>query len=180
MKAATMPQVEMKKVEPLLEQYESRRLNLIPILQEVQETYRYLPQEVLRKISQKLRIPLTDVYQVASFYRCFSLVPRGKHVIQVCLGTACHVRGAPRVLDRILRDLKLAAPGTTQDLQFTVETVRCIGCCGLAPVARVDNKNIHSHLTQARVPAVLKKYQPKPEAATPAQTDDAEANHAKT
>lgn len=175
-----MPQVEMEKVEPLLEQYESQRINLIPILQDVQETYRYLPQEVLRKIAQKLRVPLTEVFHVATFYSCFSLVPRGTHVIQVCMGTACHVRGAPRVMDRILRDLKLAQPGTTQDLGFTVETVRCIGCCGLAPVARVDNKNIHSHLTQARVPAVLKKYQPKPEAGAPAPTDDAEANHAKT
>lgn len=171
-----MPQVEMENVEPLLEQYEAQRSNLIPILQEVQDTYRYLPQEVLRKISQKLRIPLTDVFHVATFYSCFSLVPRGRHVIQVCMGTACHVRGAPRVMDRILRDLKLGQPGTTADLGFTVETVRCIGCCGLAPVARVDNKNIHSHLTQAKVPAVLKKYQSKPETSVPARTD--EADHA--
>jgi NADH-quinone oxidoreductase subunit E len=176
MKAATMPQVEMQKVEPLLEQYESQRINLIPILQEVQETYRYLPQEVLRKIAQKLRVPLTDVYQVATFYRCFSLVPRGKHVIQVCMGTACHVRGAPRVLDRILRDLKLASAGTTGDKQFTVETVRCIGCCGLAPVARVDNANTHPHLTQAKVAGVLKKYQAKAEPETAAKPD--EASHA--
>lgn len=171
-----MPQVEMENVEPLLEQYEAQRSNLIPILQEVQDTYRHLPQEVLRKISQKLRIPLTDVFHVATFYSCFSLVPRGRHVIQVCMGTACHVRGAPRVMDRILRDLKLGQPGTTADLGFTVETVRCIGCCGLAPVARVDNKNIHSHLTQAKVPAVLKKYQSKPETSVPARTD--EADHA--
>jgi NADH:ubiquinone oxidoreductase subunit E len=176
MKAATMPQVEMEKVEPLLEQYEAQRINLIPILQEVQDAYRYLPQEVLRKISQKLRVPLTEVYQVATFYRCFSLVPRGKHVIQVCLGTACHVRGAPRVLDRILRDLKMAAPGTTGDLQFTVETVRCIGCCGLAPVARVDNANTHPHLTQAKVAGVLKKYEAKAEPPTAAKPD--EASHA--
>jgi NADH-quinone oxidoreductase subunit E len=176
MKAATMPQVEMEKVEPLLEQYEAQRINLIPILQDVQDAYRYLPQEVLRKISQKLRVPLTEVYQVATFYRCFSLVPRGKHVIQVCLGTACHVRGAPRVLDRILRDLKMAAPGTTGDLQFTVETVRCIGCCGLAPVARVDNANTHPHLTQAKVAGVLKKYEAKAEPPTAAKPD--EASHA--
>jgi NADH:ubiquinone oxidoreductase subunit E len=168
-----MPQVELEKVEPLLEQYEPERTNLIPILQEVQETYRYLPQEVLRKISQKLRVPLTEVYQVATFYRCFSLVPRGKHVIQVCLGTACHVRGAPRILDRILLDLKMGAPGTSNDLQFTVETVRCIGCCGLAPVARVDNKNTHPHLTQAKVAGLLKKYQEK----TPTAQSD-EASHA--
>ncbi|HVO81966.1 MAG TPA: NAD(P)H-dependent oxidoreductase subunit E [Terriglobales bacterium] len=172
-----MPQVDMEKVEPLLEQYEDQRLNLIPILQDVQETYRYLPELVLRRISKKLRVPLTDVYQVATFYRCFSLVPRGKHVIQVCLGTACHVRGAPRVLDRILRDLKMAHPGTSDDLQFTVETVRCIGCCGLAPVARVDNSNTHPHLTQAKVAGLLRKYQEKAEAPKAAKPD--EASHAK-
>jgi NADH-quinone oxidoreductase subunit E len=172
-----MPQVESQNVEPLLEQYEDRRTNLIPILQEVQETYRYLPQEALRRISKKLKVPLTEVYQVATFYRCFSLVPRGKHVIQVCLGTACHVRGAPRVLDRILRDLKMAGPGTSKDLQFTVETVRCIGCCGLAPVARVDNTNTHPHLTQAKVPGLLKKYSEKADEQKTVKAD--EASHAK-
>jgi NADH-quinone oxidoreductase subunit E len=170
-----MPQVDIEKVEPLLEQYEAQRTNLIPILQDVQETYRYLPQEVLRRISKKLRVPLTEVYQVATFYRCFSLVPRGRHVIQVCLGTACHVRGAPRVLDRILRDLKMAGPGTSSDLQFTVETVRCIGCCGLAPVARVDNTNTHPHLTQTKVAGLLKKYDQKADEAKAAR----EASHAK-
>jgi NADH-quinone oxidoreductase subunit E len=171
-----MPNVEMEKVESLLEPYEPQQSNLIPILQEVQDTYRYLPQEVLRKISQKLKVPLTEVYQVATFYRCFSLTPRGKHVVQVCLGTACHVRGAPRVLDRILRDLKMAGPGTSSDLNYTVETVRCIGCCGLAPVARVDNKNTHPHLTQAKVAGMLKKYQPKAETAKEVNTG--EASHA--
>jgi NADH-quinone oxidoreductase subunit E len=171
-----MPNVEIERVESLLEPYEPQQFNLIPILQDVQDTYRYLPQEVLRKISQKLRVPLTEVYQVATFYRCFSLTPRGKHVIQVCLGTACHVRGAPRVLDRILRDLKMAGPGTSSDLNFTVETVRCVGCCGLAPVARVDNKNTHPHLTQAKVAGMLKKYQPKAEAPKEVKTD--EATHA--
>jgi len=170
-----MPQVEIDKVEPLLDQYEAQRTNLIPILQDVQDTYRYLPQEALRKISKKLRVPLTEVYQVATFYRCFSLVPRGRHVIQVCLGTACHVRGAPRVLDRILRDLKMAGPGTSSDLQFTVETVRCIGCCGLAPVARVDNTNTHPHLTQTKVGGLLKKYDQKADEAKAAR----EASHAK-
>jgi NADH-quinone oxidoreductase subunit E len=171
-----MPQGDMERAEPLLEEYEDRRANLIPILQEVQEAYRYLPQDVLKKVSRKLRVPLTEVYQVATFYRCFSLVPRGKHVIQVCLGTACHVRGAPRVLDRILRDLKMAAPGTSADLQFTVETVRCIGCCGLAPVARVDNTNTHPHLTQTKVGGLLKKYAAKD---APQVVSPDEASHAK-
>jgi NADH-quinone oxidoreductase subunit E len=172
-----MSQADLEQAEPLLEQYEDQRTNLIPILQEVQETYRYLPQEVLRRISRKLRVPLTEVYQVATFYRCFSLEPRGKHVVQVCLGTACHVRGAPRVLDRILRDLKMSGPGTTQDMQFTVETVRCIGCCGLAPVARVDNTKTHPHLTQAKVAGLLKKYRDTAETAHAVKPD--EASHAK-
>lgn len=170
-----MPQVELERAETVLGQFDDRRANLIPLLQQIQGTYAYLPQEVLRRVARKLRVPVTEVYQVATFYRCFSLVPRGKHVIQVCLGTACHVRGAPRVLDRILRDLKMAAPGTSTDLQFTVETVRCIGCCGLAPVARVDNTNTHPHLTQAKVGGLLKKYAAQDQPAV-AATD--EASHA--
>jgi NADH-quinone oxidoreductase subunit E len=152
-----MPQVESPPAEATLGQFDDRRTNLIPILQQVQATYSYLPEPVLRRVALKLRVPLSEVYQVATFYRSFSLTPRGKHVVQVCLGTACHVRGAPKVLDRMLRDLQLPGPGTTGDLQFTVETVRCIGCCGLAPVARVD-ANTHPHLTQTKVPGLLKKY----------------------
>ena len=152
-----MPLVETAPIDEALAEFDDRRLNLIPVLQHVQATYSYLPQDALRRISHKLRVPLAEIYQVATFYRCFSLTPVGRHVIQVCLGTACHVRGAPRVLDRMLRDLKLPQPGTTHDLNFTVETVRCIGCCGLAPVARVD-KTVHPHLSQTKVPGLLKKY----------------------
>ena len=152
-----MPLVETAPIDEALAEFDDRRLNLIPVLQQVQATYSYLPQDALRRISHKLRVPLAEIYQVATFYRCFSLTPVGRHVIQVCLGTACHVRGAPRVLDRMLRDLKLPQPGTTHDLNFTVETVRCIGCCGLAPVARVD-KTVHPHLSQTKVPGLLKKY----------------------
>jgi len=172
-----MPQIENEKLEPILDEYDEKRANLIPVLQDIQDTFAYLPQDALRRVARKLRVPLTEVYQVATFYRSFSLVPRGKHVIQVCLGTACHVRGAPRVLDRILRDLKLGNPGTTNDLQFTVETVRCIGCCGLAPVARVDNTKTHPHLTQAKVAGMLKKYTAK--AAEQKAVEADEASHAK-
>ena len=153
-------QIDPQQVERLLDGFEDRRSNLIAILQEVQATYYYLPEHILRRVARKLRIPMTEVYQVATFYRCFSLKPRGKHLLQVCLGTACHVRGAPRVLDRVLTELKLSTPGTTVDKQFTVLAVRCIGCCGLAPVVRVD-ANTHPHLTQAKVRGLLKKYAPK-------------------
>ena len=157
-----MTETELQQADSILGQFDDQRANLIPILQDIQGRYFYLPQEVLSRVARKLRVPLTDVYQVATFYRCFSLVPRGRHQVQVCLGTACHVRGAPRVLDRILTDLKLGAPGTTRDRQFTVLTVRCVGCCGLAPVVRVDDKT-HPHLTQAKVRGVLNKYRLKPQ-----------------
>lgn len=158
-----MPLVETEVVADLLGQFEARRSSLIPVLQEVQNTYRYLPQPVLRQVATRLNVPLTDVYHVATFYNCFSLEPVGRNLVQVCLGTACHVRGAPKVLDRILTDLKMAKPGTSADTEFTVRTVRCIGCCGLAPVVRV-NDNTHHHLTQARVKGMLAKYYRKPEA----------------
>ncbi len=159
-----MSETETLKVNELLTKYENRRSSLIPVLQEVQNQYRYLPQPVLRQIAEKLNVPLPDVYHVATFYNCFSLEPVGRNLVQVCLGTACHVRGAPRVLDRILTDLKMSQPGTTKDVEFTVRTVRCIGCCGLAPVVRV-NDNTHPHMTQAKVKGMLNKYYRKPDAA---------------
>ena len=130
---------------------------LLPVLQKLQAEFHYLPEPALRAVARRFQVPLTQVFHLATFYNCFSLEPVGEHVVQVCLGTACHVRGAPRVLDRLLRDLKLGAPGTTKDCQFTVRSVRCVGCCSLAPVVRVDN-NTHPHLTQAKVPGLLKKY----------------------
>ncbi len=160
-----MPQVDTEAVTGLLAQFEERRSSLIPILQEVQNNYRYLPQPVLKQISVRLHLPLADVYHVATFYNCFTLQPVGKNLVQVCLGTACHVRGAPKVLDRVLSDLKLSQPGTTGDCEYTVRTVRCIGCCGLAPVVRV-NDNTHPHMNQAKVKGMLKKYYSKQAART--------------
>ena len=143
--------------EAILARWPDRAEHLIAILQDIQDEYHYLPEPALRDVARRLHLPLTEVFHVATFYNCFTLEPVGKHLIQVCLGTACHVRGAPRILDRLLRDLKLRAPGTTDDYEFTVRTVRCIGCCGLAPVARVD-ANTHPHLTQTKVPGLLKRY----------------------
>lgn len=152
-----MPQLETDAVTEILGRYDDRRASLIPVLQEVQAKYYYLPEPVLRQVATRLNVPMTDVYHVATFYNCFSLEPTGKHLAQVCLGTACHVRGAPKVLDRMLQDLKLSNPGTTEDCEFTVRAVRCIGCCGLAPVVRVD-ENVHPHMTQAKVKGMLNKY----------------------
>ena len=176
LKAAARPlmtQTEAEQLEVILGQFEESRASLIPILQEVQSTYLYVPQPALRRVSVKLSVPLVDIFHVATFYNCFSLEPVGKHVVQVCLGTACHVRGGPKVLDRILRDLKLPQPGTTKDSAFTVRTVRCIGCCGLAPVVRVDDR-VHHHLTQAKVSGMLKLYRPAASAADQSLPDEAE------
>ena len=140
---------------------EPRAEDLIPLLHQIQRQFHYLPEPELRSVARHLRIPLTAVFHVATFFNCFSLEPVGRHVVQVCLGTACHVRGGPRVLDRILRDLKPGQTGTTGDMAFTVRSVHCIGCCGLAPVVQVDNQ-VHRHMPQARVAGLLKKYRPAP------------------
>lgn len=152
----------MTKIQELDEIIETRpehAEHLIPVLQEIQTRYHYLPEDALRVVSRRLRVPLTEVFHVATFYNCFSLEPRGRHHVRVCLGTACHVRGGQKILDKVLRELKLPVTGTTEDFEFTVEPVRCLGCCGLAPVVRVDQSTF-GHLAQSRVPKILKRSSP--------------------
>ncbi len=149
---------ETVQVDEALQGWSERAENLIPVLQEIQARFHYLPEEALRVVSRRLRVPLNEVFHVATFYNCFSLEPRGRHLVRVCLGTACHVRGGQRILDKFLRELKLPTSGTTPDFNFTVEPVRCLGCCGLAPVVRVDQAT-HGHLMQSRIPKLLKRYQ---------------------
>ncbi len=146
-------------VNQFLDACPARAENLIPVLQDIQAEFHYLPEEALRVVARRLRVPLTEVFHVATFYNCFSLEPRGRHHLRVCLGTACHVRGGQRILDKVLRELKLPASGTTQDFEFTVEPVRCLGCCGLAPVVRAD-QNTYGHLIQSRIPGILKRLSP--------------------
>jgi NADH-quinone oxidoreductase subunit E len=152
-----MLHVESATMDEALARFEDRRENLIPILQEVQATYSYLPEDVLRRVARKLKVPLPQVYQVATFYRCFSLKPRGRHVVQVCLGTACHVRGGQRILERVGTETGVAGVGTSADLDFVVETVRCLGCCGLAPVMKVD-RDVFATLEQSKVKRLLDRY----------------------
>lgn len=155
-----MQTVETETMEAVLGLFDDRRANLIPILQEVQAKFYYLPEQVLRRISRKLSVPLPELYQVATFYRCFSLKPRGKHLVQVCLGTACHVRGGDRVLERTQTETGTDFSGTSPDFEFTVEPVRCLGCCGLAPVMRVD-KQTFAHIDQTKVKGVIARFKPK-------------------
>ena len=132
--------------------------SLIAILQEVQSHYNYLPEQVLTLLSKKLEIPLSKVFSLATFYRSFSLKPRGKNLLKVCLGTACHVKNGTNLLEKAKRDLSLSEEETTtRDLVFTVEKVRCLGCCSLAPVVSV-NEDTYGSMTQEKLSKVLKKY----------------------
>ncbi len=130
--------------------------DVIEVLQDIQQAYHYLPKEALHRVSETLGVPLIEVYRLASFYKAFSLEPRGRHVITTCLGTACHVRGAPRILDEALAQLGLSAPGeTTDDGAFTVETVNCLGACALAPVVVIDGE-YYDHVTPAKLQGLLR------------------------
>lgn len=144
------------RVVEILEENGRQPARLIPILQQVQDFYRYLPEEVLTFIATSLDLPPADVYGVATFYAHFTLVPKGKHSFKLCDGTACHVRGSEHILNALWKELKLsAAKHTTDDMLFTVETVSCLGACGLAPVLVVDEK-VHSTVTPEQAVALIK------------------------
>ncbi len=113
--------------------------------------------KALSSISKQMDVPLTRIYEIATFYNAFSLKPRGKNLIEVCAGTACHVQGAARLMDRMERDLAIKCGETTKDKMFSLEEVRCLGCCSLAPVVRISG-NIHPNLTQDEIPKILKNY----------------------
>jgi len=125
--------IEIRKVKSFITRYKNEKKALISILQDIQAEYNYLPQEALRFVAESMGIPLIDIIGVATFYRAFSLEPRGKHLITVCLGTACHVRGGYKILEEFEKKLRIEAGETTPDGQFTLETVACLGCCAIGP-----------------------------------------------
>ncbi|MFC1908200.1 NAD(P)H-dependent oxidoreductase subunit E, partial [Chloroflexota bacterium] len=130
---------------------------LIQLLLDVQQEFNWIPQEAAEQISERLGIPLSQVYRVASFYKAMSLTPRGKHLAHVCLGTACQVRGGQRIIERAEQTLGIEAGETTQDRQFTLERVNCLGCCALGPVMVVDGE-YHGNIALSDVKNVLKSY----------------------
>jgi NADH-quinone oxidoreductase subunit E len=141
-----------------LEKYRDRKGVLVGVLQEIQSEFRYLPEEELRRVSEVLGVPLAQLYALATFYNAFSLTPRGEHTVCVCMGTACHVRGAHRVLEEFERELCVKAGETTGDRRFSLETVNCLGACALGPLVTVD-EDYHGNMTVDRVRKVLKKYE---------------------
>jgi NADH-quinone oxidoreductase subunit E len=150
-------EAEEFKVKSHITKYNNEKKALISILQDIQEEYNYLPQEALRIVSKALGIPLIDIFGVATFYRAFSLEPRGKHLITVCLGTACHVRGGPKILEEFERKLNIEAGETSKDGQFTLETVACLGCCAIGPVVVVDG-DYYAQTTIRKVGPILKQH----------------------
>jgi NADH-quinone oxidoreductase subunit E len=149
-----------QEVNRILKRYGNDATDIIAILQDVQHTYRYLPKDVMETLATKLDIPLSRVYHLATFFRAFSLEPRGEHEFHVCMGTACHVRGAPRILEALERGLKIKAGETTKDLKATLETVNCVGACALGPVVVVDGES-KGKLNPQRAERLLKQIEPE-------------------
>jgi NADH-quinone oxidoreductase subunit E len=146
------------KIDAILSKYHNDASSLIQVLLEIQRENRWLPGEALEKISEKLQVPLNRIQHIVTFYKAFSLVPKGRHEINICTGTACHVRGATRLLDSV-RDVIGIGPGETDlDLRFSLETVNCVGCCALGPVIVVDGE-YHGKMAPAQSEAVLKRYE---------------------
>jgi NADH-quinone oxidoreductase subunit E len=150
-------QIDSAAIDTIIDRYQDEEGILIQVLLDVQHEYNWLPQEALKRISDRLGIAFSEVYRVASFYKAMSLTPRGHHLIRVCLGTACHVRGAPRILDNVEQVLNIKAGETTQDMKFTVERVNCLGCCALGPVMVIDGE-AHGNLVPAKVQEILNEY----------------------
>jgi len=151
------PEKQQEKVNQVLKKHQHDESRLVDILQDIQAEIGYLPKEALEEAGKGLGVPLSRVYGVATFFKAFSLTPRGRHLINVCMGTACHVRGADKVLESIEKALKIKTGQTTKDLRFTLETVNCVGACALGPMVIVG-EDYHGEMTPEGVAAVLKEY----------------------
>lgn len=146
-----------EEVEAVIKKYGGNHDSVIAILQDLQAKYHYLPETVLRLVAKNLGLPLIQVYGVATFFKAFSLKPRGEHLIRVCVGTACHVRGTQSVLDEVKRQLGIEAGETTEDMRFTLETVNCLGACALGPIMVVDDE-YYGEMSPRKVKTILNNY----------------------
>ncbi|MGD2179268.1 MAG: NADH-quinone oxidoreductase subunit NuoE [Anaerolineae bacterium] len=148
--------MEAATIEGILHQHGRERSAIIAILQDLQEEVNYLPEGALRYVAERLDVPVSKVYSLATFYRAFSLKPRGRHLIHVCTGTACHVRGAVKVLDTLEREIGIRAGETDEQMEFTLDTVNCLGACALGPVVVLDGE-YYGEMNPAKVSRLLKK-----------------------
>jgi NADH-quinone oxidoreductase subunit E len=150
--------MKLDRIDQIIDQHEGEASSLIQVMLDIQAENHWLPREALERVSERLAIPYARIQHVATFYKAFSLVPKGRHEVHICMGTACHVRGATRVLDKV-QDLTGIAPGETDlELKFSLETVNCLGCCALGPVMEIDGKT-HGKLSPAGTADVLNRYE---------------------
>lgn len=155
--------MDFQQIDQVLQKYEYRHADIISIMQDVQGLENYIPEEAIRYISEKMELNLARIYDIATFYKTFSLVPRGRHTIKVCCGTACHLSGAPQNIDQIKRTLGIEDGETTTDRQFSMETVNCLGACALAPVV-VVGEDYYDTVNAGKMEKVLSSYHPEKEA----------------
>jgi NADH:ubiquinone oxidoreductase subunit E len=148
---------ELSTVDAIIERYRSKAGSLIPVLEDVQEALGYLPKSIQRKISLGLGVPFSEVYGVVTFYSFFTMAPRGRHTVKCCLGTACYVRGGKKILEKLSGTLGIEPGNTTADRRFSLETVRCLGACGLAPVITADDDTFR-HVKPTKVAELLENY----------------------
>jgi len=147
----------IKDTDKIVDKYDAKITGSIGMLQDLQSKHGYLPKEALEQVAKRLEVPLSQIFSLATFYKAFTLKPRGKHLVSVCMGTACHVRNAPRLLDEISRRLKIKPGETTKDDKFTLEAVNCLGACALGPLLVIDGE-YYGNMTVKRIDAVLEKY----------------------
>ncbi|RKX79721.1 MAG: NADH-quinone oxidoreductase subunit NuoE [Spirochaetes bacterium] len=152
--------IDIKDIKGILKKFHNTSESLIAILQEIQKTFNYIPQESVSETAKYLDIPLHQVYSVATFYKAFSLKPKGRNIIQVCMGTACHVRGAQQILEEIERQIGIKSGDTSEDGEFSLETVNCLGACALGPIM-VVNGEYHGNMVTSKVSRLLKEYSKK-------------------
>jgi NADH-quinone oxidoreductase subunit E len=145
------------KLDAILSRYEGEAADLIPVLQDIQDEYSYLPKDELKEVAKRLAVPLTRIFSVATFFKMFSLIPKGRHQIRVCLGTTCHLRGGQRLLESVGHRLGVEPGYTTKDMQFSLDTVGCLGSCAQAPVVMIDDRYF-ARVTVDKVPKILKPF----------------------
>ncbi len=147
----------MDRIDQIIDKYECETGVLIQLLLDIQKSLNWIPPEAIIRINKRLKIPVSEIYRVASFYTALSLKPRGKHLVRICSGTACYVRGGPKILDAVERAISIRAGETTADMKFTLETVNCLGCCALGPVVEIDGQ-YHGKQTTSGVGKLLSTY----------------------
>jgi NADH-quinone oxidoreductase subunit E len=149
--------MDTEKIDSVIDKHQGAADSLIQVLLDIQSEYQWLPKAALERVGEILQVPMSQIQHVATFYKAFSLVPKGRHQVHICMGTACHVRGAPRILDMV-QDLTGIHPGETDlELKFSLETVNCLGCCALGPVVEIDGK-AHGKVSAAEAADILEQY----------------------